>query len=293
MQDSCFDFCACAHDNASAPRLVCAAYALCTHDVSTSGEVGAFDVRHESVGVDFRIFDVCYASVDDFTNVVCGHVRRHSHGDARSTVHKERGDACGQYAWLRTRIVVVRHHVHSFLLNVLHHHFSHYGEFRFGVSHRCSTVAVHRAEVSLSDDEGIAHGPGLRHAHQGVVYRTVAMRMVFSQNLSHYGCRLLCCLFVGDTHVPHSVEDAAVNGFETVADIREGTADDDTHRIVDIGRLHLVLNVHMLNPVCFLYHCLLFCFFGGGIGSGTAMGDVPSLCGAKLRILRRSAKCFF
>ena len=57
-----------------------------------------------------------------------------------------------------------------------------------------------------------------------------------------------------NSHIPHTIEYAAMYGFEAIAHIRERTAHDDAHRIVDVGRFHLVLNVHMLNLVCVLYH---------------------------------------
>ncbi len=48
-------------------------------------------------------------------------------------------------------------------------------------------------------------------------------------------------------HLLHGVENAAVYGFESVADIGQGAADDDRHGIVEIRFLHLVFYVDGLN----------------------------------------------
>src|SRR5271156_5150892 len=54
--------------------------------------------------------------------------------------------------------------------------------------------------------------------------------------------------FVGlESHLLHGVENAAMDGLESVADIGKGAADDDRHGIVEIRLAHLVFNVDGLN----------------------------------------------
>src|SRR5580693_507559 len=54
--------------------------------------------------------------------------------------------------------------------------------------------------------------------------------------------------FVGlEAHLLHGVENAAVDGLESVADIGQSAADDDRHGIVEIRLAHLVFNVDGLN----------------------------------------------
>ncbi len=50
-----------------------------------------------------------------------------------------------------------------------------------------------------------------------------------------------------EAHLLHGVENAAVNGLESVADIGQSAADDDRHGIVEIRLAHLVFNVDGLN----------------------------------------------
>ena len=154
-----------AQHHAAASRLVGTANACISENIGTSGEVWAFDVLHETVDVNIGIVDIGHAAVDDFAEIVGGHVRGHTHGDTGGAVDQERGDARGQHRRLVARVVVVAVHVHRFLLNVLHHGFTHEAHFGFGVTHGRRPVTVHRTEVTLADDQRIAHGPRLRHAH--------------------------------------------------------------------------------------------------------------------------------
>src|SRR5271155_2512234 len=48
-------------------------------------------------------------------------------------------------------------------------------------------------------------------------------------------------------HLLHGVENAAMDGLESVADIGQRAPDDDRHRIVEIRLAHLVFNVDGLN----------------------------------------------
>ena len=46
-----------------------------------------------------------------------------------------------------------------------------------------------------------------------------------------------------EAHLLHTVQDAAVNGLEPIADIGESSADDDRHGVVEIRPTHLLFNV--------------------------------------------------
>ena len=46
------------------------------------------------------------------------------------------------------------------------------------------------------------------------------------------------------TGIEHRVEDAAVHRLQAIAHLRQSAANDDGHGIVDITRLHLLINVN-------------------------------------------------
>ncbi len=51
------------------------------------------------------------------------------------------------------------------------------------------------------------------------------------------------------TTVVHRVEDAAMHRLQAVTDLRQRTADDDRHRVVEVRPLHLDFDTDWLDPV--------------------------------------------
>ena len=47
--------------------------------------------------------------------------------------------------------------------------------------------------------------------------------------------------------VVHAPEHAAMHGLQAIADVREGAPDDDAHRVVDVARAHLLLELTRLD----------------------------------------------
>ena len=58
------------------------------------------------------------------------------------------------------------------------------GEPDLGVALGRGRIAVDRAEIALPVDQRQAHGKFLRHAHQRVVDRLVAVRMVLTHRVA-------------------------------------------------------------------------------------------------------------
>ena len=110
------------------------------------------------------------------------------------------------------------------------------GEAGLGVTHGGGGVAVDGAEVALAVDDGVAQGEGLREADHGVVDGGVAVGVVVAHDVADDLGGLGVLLVELEAHLLHAVEDAAVDGLEAVADIGQGAADDDRHRVVEIDR---------------------------------------------------------
>jgi len=66
--------------------------------------------------------------------------------------------------------------------------------------------------------------------------------MVSPTTLAHF-----TYLIVQQAGVEHVVENATMYGLQSVADIGEGAADDDGHRIVEIRPAHLFFDIYGLN----------------------------------------------
>ena len=206
-------------------------------------EIGA---RHELHQVDERDLGVVEhreAGVHDLGEVVRRDVGRHADRDARGTVDQQVRDARGHHRRFGQRLVVVRDEVDGLAVDVREQLSRHARHAHFGVTHGRRHVAVDRAEVALAVDQQVAHRERLRHADDGVVHGGIAVRVVFADDIADDAGGFLVGLVVVVAQFAHRVEHAAVHGFQAVADIREGAADDHAHGVIEVGLPHLVLEI--------------------------------------------------
>ena len=108
---------------------------------------------------------------------------------------------------------------------------------RFGVAVRRRRIAVGRAEIALAVDQRIAQREILRHAHQRVVSRGVAVRMVFAEHLADDARRLGVLHAGAQPELVHRVEDAALHRLLAVFDVRDRAAAHHAHRIGEVAAL--------------------------------------------------------
>ena len=120
---------------------------------------------------------------DDLDEVVRRHVRGHADRDAARAVDEQVRVGGRQHLGLGELVVVVRHEVDDVLVEALGHRQGGGGEPGLGVARRGGAV-VERAEVAVAVDERHAQRERLRHAHEGVVDRRVAVRVQLAHHLA-------------------------------------------------------------------------------------------------------------
>jgi hypothetical protein len=113
---------------------------------------------------------------------------------------------------------------------------------RLGVAHGRGAVAVAAAEVALAVDQRVALRKVLRHAHQRVVGRAVAVRVELAQHVAHHAGALhrlgrRCWAGKAQAHAVHGVQDAALHRLLAVAHIGQRAALDDRQRVFQVGAL--------------------------------------------------------
>jgi hypothetical protein len=106
------------------------------------------------------------------------------------------------------------------------------------------------------------HGEGLRHADEGVVDGRVAVGVVFPHRVAHGAGGFAIGFVVGVAGFLHRKQDAAVDRFQTVAQIGDGAAYDHAHGVVEIGGLHLVGDGDLLACPGGLGGGIFWCFQG-------------------------------
>ena len=186
--------------------------------------------------------------VDDLAEVVRRHVRRHADGDAGRAVDEQVREARRQDGRLAPRLVVVRAEVDRVGVDVAEELRGDRRQAALRVAHRRRRVPVDVAEVALRVDERVAQRERLRHAHERVVDRRVAVRVEALHHLADDRRALHPRPVRLQPRLVHRVEHPAVHGLEPVAYIGEGARDDHAHRVVEEARAHLLLDLAGLDP---------------------------------------------
>ena len=107
----------------------------------------------------------------------------------------------------------------------------------FGVPHRRGRVAVDRSEIAVTVDQCLPQAERLRHPHQCVVDRLVAVRVIGLHHLADDGRALDIAAVGRDVQVvPHRVQDPALHGFEPVAQVRQCARRDHRKGVIQIAR---------------------------------------------------------
>ena len=227
------------------------------HDPAVSGRIGGLDAvgaHDDAAGWKIRTFDEagqvfrsCVRVVDqvvhargDLPEVVGRDVGGHADRDPGRAVDQEVGDPGRQHAGLGFGGVVVVHEVDRVLVDVGEHLVRDPGQPRLRVAHGCGRIAVDGAEVALPVDQRVTQRERLRHPDHGVVYRTLAVRVVELHDLADEGGALLVAGCRRRTLAEHRIKDSALDRLQAVAHVRESARDDDRHRVLHVGGLHLL-----------------------------------------------------
>ncbi len=232
-----------AHQEASAAGAVGVADAALAVDEAAGREVRPLHVLQHGSETALRVVDQRDGCVHNLSQIVRRDVGRHADSDAVRTVDDEVGDARRQHRGFQRRLVVVRHEIDGFHIDIGEHLGGNLRHFRFGVPHRSRRVAVDGAEVSLPIHQRVAQRKRLRQAHHGVVDGGVAVRVVVAHHMAD-DLGALGVLFRGlEAHVVHAVQHAPVHGLQAVAHLGQRPADDHRHGIVEIRPAHLIFNI--------------------------------------------------
>ncbi len=229
-----------AHDDRAAAGVIGRADAGAAENDAAGREVRPRDDLDQVVDRERRIVDQRHAGVDHFARIVRRNVGRHADRDAARAVDQQVREARRQHHRLLFGAVVIVLEIDRVLIDVDQQRGRGLRHPAFGVTHRRGRIVVDRAEIALPVDQRQAHREVLRHAHQRVVDRLVAVRVIFADHVAD-DARGLHMLLVGRVPVVvHRIEDAPVHRLEAVARVRERTRHDHAHGVVEVRAFHLV-----------------------------------------------------
>ena len=212
-------------------------------DDARGREIRTGDQGHQFRDTDRRVVDQRDAGIHDFGQVVGRNVGRHADGDAGRAVDQQVGHAGRQHRGLDLGLVVVGDEVDRLLVDVGEQLRGEARHAHLGVAHCRRRVAVDRTEVALPVHDQVTHRERLRHAHDRVVDRDVAVRVVLADHVAHDARALLVGLVPVVAELAHRVQHTAVNRLQTVANVGQRATHDHAHRVVEVRLLHLVFEV--------------------------------------------------
>ena len=228
-----------AHDDAATASAVAVAHTGHAVDDAGGREVRGRNQFDQFVDRAVRVVQYVQRALDHFRQVVRRDIGRHADRDTRRAVDQQVRDAGREYGRLLFLAVVVRLEVDGVLVDIGQHFAGDLVEAALGVTHRRGAVAVDRAEVTLAVDQRVAQREVLGHAHQRVVNRRVAVRVVLTHRLADHARALDVRAVVHVVHLVHGEQDAAVHWLEAVAHIRQGTPYNHAHRVIEVALAHL------------------------------------------------------
>ena len=203
-------------------------------------EIGSRDQLQQLVERDVGLVHESKDGVDRLAEIVRRNIGRHADRDAAGAVDEQIGKARRQDDRLFFLLVIVRPEVDGVVLEIVEQGNRDRRESRFGVALRRGRIAIDRAEIALAVDERRAHREILRHAHERVVDRKFAVRVIFADHVADGARGLVVGTVGGEVVLVHRIEDATVHGFQAVADVGQGAAHDHAHRVIEIAALHFV-----------------------------------------------------
>ena len=231
------------------------------HDAAAAGAVALVDARgavdhpggreigrrHELdqlLDRDIGIREQREARVECLGEIMRRDVRRHPDRDARRAVDEEIRQARREHRGLLLLAIVVRDEIDRLAVDIRDELGGDPREPALGVAHGRRVVAVDRAEVALAVDQRVAHREILRHSHQRVVDRRVAVRVVFAHHVADHARAFHVWPVPDDVRFLHRVEHPAVHRLQPVADIGQRAAHDNAHRVVEIRAPHLLFEAY-------------------------------------------------
>ncbi|CDE48098.1 val start codon [Sutterella sp. CAG:351] len=234
-----------------------------TENDAASREIRSREETDQVIHARRRVMQRVEARINCFSEVMRRDVRRHADRDTLAAIHQQLREAGGQHRRFFFCTVKVRCHIDRITVDISQHLFRNAAQTDFRVTHGSRRVAVNRAEVAVTVNERIAERERLRHTDDRVIDRDITMRVVLTDHVADHTGRLLIGNIVAVAEAPHGIKHAAVNRLETVPGVRKRTSDQHAHRVIEVGLLHLIGNIDLMNIFLELRN-----HFGTGIVSG-------------------------
>ncbi len=147
-------------------------------------------------------------------------------------------------AWFFGGTVVIGDEIDRARIHLVQQQGGDFGQTGFGVAHGGSAIPIAAAEVALPVDQGVTLRKVLRHPHQGIVSRLIAVWVKAPEHIPHHagafdrlGSGVAIAATKPQAHAGHAVQNAPLYGLLSVAHVWQGAAFDDGEGIFQIRTL--------------------------------------------------------
>ena len=227
--------------------------AFSSQDRGAGRKIRSFHDLHDVVDRDLFVFhlavDDLYHSIDQLPDVMGRDVGRHTDRDACGAVGQEVRVSGGKHRGLLFRLVKVRYEIHRILADIRQHFHGDLREPCLGITHGGCPVSVLGAEVAVSVYQRVTGRPFLGHIDQRSVDGGVSVGMIFTHGITDDTGAFPVRLVRRIVQFTHGEQHTPLYRLEAVPHIRQRSGSDDAHGVVDVRRLHGLLEVDLLDLV--------------------------------------------
>ena len=178
-------------------------------------------------------------AINHFRDVMRRDIGGHTNGNTGRTVDQQIRNTGRQYRRLSFLTVVVRNEVNRVFFDISQQFAGDLIKPALGVAHRCGIVAINRSEVALAIDQCVTQGKILRHTHQRVVNRLVAVGVILTHHFADHTGALHIRPVPDVIGFMHREQYASMHRLQAIPNIWERAANDHAHGVIEIALAHL------------------------------------------------------
>ena len=174
-------------------------------------------------------------SLDQLDDIVRRDGGRHAHSDTARAIGQQVREQAGEDLRLLLLAIVGRAKVDGALVEPGHQLHCNRGQPRLRVAVGGGVIAIDVAEIPLPVDQRVAKREILREADHGVVDRLVAVRVIFADDVADDTGAFLVGAGRVEAEEAHRPQQAAMDRFQAVADVRQRARGDRRQGIDEVS----------------------------------------------------------
>ena len=213
---------------------------ITTDDDTPARPVRPGHIAHQFLKRGVRMPHEILRRLHNLTQIMGRHIRRHTHGDTRSTVDQQIRNGGRQHGRLFELIVIVRREINRILVDIRIHAKRGRRQPRLGVT-RGGRAIIKRTEITVTVNQRQPHGERLSQTHHRLIDRRITVRVKLTHHLTDHAGGFHIRPIRRKIHLPHLVDDAPLHGLQPVTGIRQRTRVNHRIGVFKEGLAHLVL----------------------------------------------------